>query len=199
MFKVLKKYSVVLVAIFIAFVMSFFPTSDFISKPYIVNTTLKQQDFNDAGIFTVSPVEAAKYYSYDQSKCFWIDLRDSSNFYKSHLKIALNLTLKQLQNSSWNPDDLILIYSDNTNDAQEAVAYLRQVKNARAYATKGGFAAVKKYLIDPVDISVTNQLSDKDLQTLLELRNKLSGENVSPEQVLDKLKSGKSKKIREGC
>jgi len=194
-----KKKLLVLIGLFIALIMAFFPTSDFIRKSYILDTNIKQQNFNDAGIFTISPFEAAIFFSYDQSKCFWIDLRDTTTFSKSHLKIALNQTFEQLQNSSWSPDNLILIYGNNTNDAQEAVAYLRQVKNARAFAIKGGFVAVKKYLIDPIGISVTNELSDNDLQTLLRLRNKISGENVSPEQVLDKLKSSKSKKIREGC
>jgi rhodanese-related sulfurtransferase len=199
MIKLSKQNYVVGLALFIAFILAFFPTSSFVRNPFIVNTQLKQQKFNESGIFTVSPFEAAKYYSYDQSKCFWIDLRDSKDFSKSHIKIALNQTFEQLHNSSWSPDDLILVYGNNTYNAQEAVAYLRQVKNAQAFAIKGGFAAVKKYLIDPIGISVTNELSDNDLQTLLRLRNKISGENVSPEQLLDKLKSGKSKKIREGC
>jgi rhodanese-related sulfurtransferase len=199
MIKLSKQNYIVGLAVLIAFILAFFPNSSFVSNPFIVNTTLKQQHFNESGIFTISPFEAAKYYSYDQSKCFWIDLRDSVEFSKSHLKIALNQTLTQLQNTAWNPDDLIIIYGDNSYNAQEAVAYLRQVKNARAFAIKGGFGAVKKYLIDSIDISITNQLSDKDLLTLLELRNKLSGENASIDQQMNKLKSGKSKSIREGC
>jgi rhodanese-related sulfurtransferase len=199
MIKLSKKYSVVGLAIFIALILAFFPTSNFITSPFCVNTTLKQQYLNASGIFTVNPFEAATYYTYVQSKCFWIDLRDTTDFSKSHLKVALNLTFKQLQNTSWGADDLILVYGNNTYDAQEAVAYLRQVKNVRAFAIAGGFAAVKKYLINPLDISLTDELSDKNIQTLLQLRNILSGENVSPGQLLEKIKSSKSKKIREGC
>jgi rhodanese-related sulfurtransferase len=199
MVKISKQNYVVGFALLIVLVMAFFPTSSFIKSPFIVNAQLKQQNFDEVGIFTVSPIEAAKYFSYDQSKCFWIDLRQPADFQKSHLKIALNQNLKQLQNSSWNPDDIILIYGNSTYDAREAVAYLRQVKNARAFAIIGGFDATKKYLIDPIDISITNELSDQGLKSLIELRNKISGEKASSGQLLDKLKSSKSKAIREGC
>jgi len=199
MIKFSKKYSIVGIGILAALILAFFPTTSFIANPFIVDVQLKQQQFNEAGIFTITPFEAAKYYSYDQSKCFWIDLRNPKEFSKQHLKVALNQSLKRLQNTSWNPNDLIIVYGKNTSDAQEAVAYLRQVKNARAFAVEGGFEAVQKFLINPINISVTNQLSDKDLQTLVELRNKISGEKVSPNEVLENLKSGKSKTIREGC
>jgi rhodanese-related sulfurtransferase len=199
MFRLSKQSYVVGAALIFALIMAFFPTTSFIKSPFTVNAELKQQNINETGIFTVSPIEAAKYFSYDQSKCFWIDLRHPIDYKKSHLKIALNQTFKQLQSSSWNPDDLILVYGYSTDDAQEAVAYLRQVKNARAFAIKGGFDATKKYLIDPIDISITNELSDQDLQILIDLRNRISGEKVSSDQLLDKLKSSKSKSIREGC
>ena len=199
MIKVSKKFPLVGLGLFIALILAFFPTSSFISKPFVVDAQLKQQQFNEAGIFTVSPFVAAQYYSLNKSNCYWIDIRDTKYFDKEHLKPALNQNLTQLQNSSWNPDDLILVYGNNTGDAQEAVALLRQVKNARAFAVKGGFDAVKKYLIDPIGISITSQLNDKDLSTLVELRSKLSGEKASPDQLLDKLKSGKSKAIKEGC
>ncbi len=199
MLKVSKQNYVVGLALLIVIVMAFFPTSSFIKSPFIVDAQLKQQNFNKAGIFTVLPIEAAKYFSYDQSKCYWIDLRHPTDYQKSHLNIALNQTFKQLQNSRWNPNDMILVYGYSTDDAQEAVAYLRQVKNARAFAIKGGFDATKKYLIDPIDISITNELSDQGLQNLLELRNKISGEKVSSDQLPNKLKSSKSKAIREGC
>ncbi len=91
------------------------------------------------------------------------------------------------------------MYGTNTEEAQDAAAYLRQVKNARAFAVIGGFDAVKKYLMDPIGISITNQFSDKDLTNLIEIRGKLSGEKTSADQVLKKLKSSKSKTIREGC
>ena len=199
MIKFSKKYSMVGIGLLAALVLAFFPSTSFISNPFVVDAQLKQQEFNEAGIFTITPFEAAKYYSYDQSNCYWIDLRNAKDFSKSHLKVALNQTLNGLQNTSWNPDALIIVYGNNTNDAQEAVAFLRQVKNARAFAVKGGFNAVQKYLINPINISVTNQLSDRDLQTLVELRNKISGEKVSANEVLENLKSGKSKTIREGC
>ena len=199
MIKISKKYSIVGIALLIALVLALFPTTSFIRNPFVVDAQLKQQQFNETGIFTISPFVAAQYYSYDQSKCFWIDLRNAKDFSKSHLKVALNQSLNGLQNTSWNPDDLIIVYGNNTDDAQEAVAYLRQVKNARAFAVKGGFDAVQKFLINPIDLSVTNQLSDKDIQTLVGLRNKISGEKASPDQVLEKLKSSKSKAIREGC
>jgi rhodanese-related sulfurtransferase len=199
MLKLSKQSYIVSAALILALLMAFFPTSSFIKNPFTVNSELKQQHFNEAGIFTVTPIEAAKYFSYDQSTCIWIDLRQAADFKCSHLKIALNQSFKQLQNSSWNPDDLILVYGYSTDDAQEAVAYLRQVKNARAFAIKGGFDATKKYLMDPIDISITNELSDQGLQTLLHLRNKISGEKVSTDQLIDKLKSSKSKTIREGC
>ncbi len=199
MIKITKKHGVVGFALFAALILALFPTSDFISKPFVVEGHFNQQHYNEAGIYTVSAFEAAKYFTNDQSKCYWIDIRSAEEFAKSHLKAALNQSFKQLQNSSWNPNDLVIICGDNTRDAQEAVAMLRQVKNARAFAVKGGFTALKKYLIDPIGISITNQFSDKDLTSLIEIRNKLSGEKVSPGQLLDKLKSSKSKAIREGC
>ncbi|MEJ2613885.1 MAG: rhodanese-like domain-containing protein [Ignavibacteriaceae bacterium] len=189
MIKLSAKNIVVVVGLFVALILAFFPTSYFISKPYIVDSYFNQQRFNEAGIFTITPFEAAKFYSYDQSKCFWIDLRSPEDYSKSHLKTALNQTLNQLENSIWNP----------TKEAQDAAAYLRQVKNARAFAIDGGFNAVKKYLIAPIGISITNQFSDKDLTNLIEIRGKLSGEKTSADQVLKKLKSSKSKAIREGC
>jgi rhodanese-related sulfurtransferase len=170
-----------------------------VKNQFTLNSKIKQQYFNETGIFTISPFEAAEYYSNEKSKCIWIDLRDTTDFSKSHLKVSFNQTFKQLQNTTWKPDDLILIYGNNTYDAQEAVAYLRQVKNARAFAIKGGFTAVKRYLMDPIDIAITNQLSDQDLQKLLVLRSDLTGDKVSVDQLMNKLKSGKSKSIREGC
>jgi rhodanese-related sulfurtransferase len=199
MFNLSKQSYVVGAALVFALIMAFFTTTSFIKSPFTVKAELKQQNINETGIFTVSPIEAAKYFSYNQSKCFWIDLRQPADYQKSHLKIAVNETFKQLQNSGWDPDDLILVYGYSTDDAQEAVAYLRQVKNARAFAIKGGFDATKKYLIDPIDISITNELSDQGLQILLDLRSKISGKKVSSDQLIDKLKSSKSKAIREGC
>lgn len=199
MIKLNRKSSLVGLGLLIAILLAFFPTSSFIKNPFVVEGQLKQQHFNEAGIFTIFPFDAANFYSYDQTKCYWIDLRDSKEFSKSHLKAAINQTFDQLQNSSWNADDLVLVYGNNTSDAQNAVAYLRQVKNTRAYAIKGGYDAVKKYLIDPIGITITSQMSDKDLQTLLELRNKLSGNKVSQAQSIENLKSGKSKAVREGC
>ena len=199
MIKFAKKNWVPVLAIFAALIMALFPTSDFISKPYIVDGHVKQQHYNEAGLFTITPFQAAQFYSDDQSKCYWIDTRNPQEFSKAHLKVAINQTIKQLQTSSWNADDLILVYGNNTAEAQDAAAFLRQVKNARAFAIKGGFEAMKKYLIDPIGISITNQFSDKDLTTLIEIRNKISGEKTSPDQLLKKLKSSKSKTIREGC
>jgi rhodanese-related sulfurtransferase len=199
MFKLSSKNIIVGIGLFVALVLAFFPTSYFISNSYTVDTYFNQQRFNEAGIFTVTPFEAAKFYSYDQSKCFWIDLRNPEDYSKSHLKAALNQNMNQLENSIWNPDDLILVYGTDTKEAQDAAAYLRQVKNARAFAVEGGFNSVKKYLIAPIGISITNQFSDKDLTNLIEIRGKLSGEKTSADQVLKKLKSSKSKAIREGC
>ncbi len=199
MIKISKKYSIIGAALLIAVLLAFFPTSSFIASQFTVDAQLKQQHYNEAGIFTITPFEAANYYSFNQNKCFWIDLRSANDFSKSHLKPAVNQTLKGLQNTRWNPDDLIIVYGNSTIQAQEAVAYLRQVANARAFAVKGGFKAVQKFLMNPIDISVTNQLSDKQLQDLVELRNKISGENVSPAQVMKKLKSSKSASVREGC
>lgn len=199
MSKLSMKNIVVGIGLFAALILAFFPTSDFISKPYVVDTHIKQQNFNKAGIFTITPYEAAKFYSYDQSKCFWIDLRKSEDYSKANLKASLNQSLKQLENAVWNPDDLIILYGNDTKGAQDAAAYLRQVKNVRAFAVEGGFNAVRKYLIAPIGISITNQFSDKDLTNLIEIRGKLSGEKTSADQVLKKLKSSKSKAIREGC
>lgn len=199
MIKLSKKNSVIGIALAAALLLAFFPTSSFIKNPFIVETNLKQQNYNEAGIFTITPFQAAQYYSYDQSKCYWIDLRDAKEFSASHLKTATNQTFKQLHSSSWNANDLVLVYGNNTDEAQQAVAFLRQVKDTRAFAVKGGYDAVKKYLIDPIGISITNQLSDKDIQTLIELRNKISGEKASAGQSLDKLKSSKSSAVREGC
>ena len=199
MIKPSKKNYLVGSGLLVALILAFFPTTSFITNPFVVDAQLKQQHFNEAGIFTISPFDAAKFYSYDQAKCYWIDLRDSKDFSASHLKTATNQSFKQLHSSSWNANDLVLVYGNNTDEAQQAVAFLRQVKDTRAFAVKGGYDAVKKYLIDPIGISITNQLSDKDIQTLIELRNKISGEKASAGQSLDKLKSSKSSAVREGC
>lgn len=199
MIKITGKHYVVGLGLLLALFIAFFSTTDFIKKPFIVDSYLKQQHFNEAGIFTVSPFEAAKFFSSDSANCFWVDVRSAADYSKSHLKIAVNQTLSQLENTQWNPGDLILIYGKNTRDAQDAAAYLRQAKNARAFAIKGGFPEVKKYLIDPIGISITSKYSDSKLSDLIVLRNKLSGENVSPEQMMKNLKSGKKKTAREGC
>ncbi len=199
MLKITGKRVVITLALFAALILAFFPTQSFMAKPYILKTNVKQQHYNTVGLFTVTPYDAAKFYSYAQGNCYWIDVRNANEFSKSHLKIAMNQTLRQLENTQWNADDLILIYGNNTEDAQEAAAYLRQVDNARAFAIEGGFRSVKKYLIAPIGISITNQFSDKDLTNLIELRNKLSGKNVSATEMLKTLKSSKPKTIREGC
>lgn len=199
MIKISKNQVLIIIALLLALVMAFFPTSEFIKPSYIIDTQLKQQHFNEAGIFTVSPFEAAKYFSNSQSRCFWIDLRDVKEFEQSHLKLAINETMKQLENSSFYPDDVVLVYANNTEEAQNAVAYLRQVSNVRAFAIKGGFSAVKEYLIDPIGLSVSNKYSDKDLEALLQVRNKISGEKGSSAQSLESLKGKKSTSIREGC
>lgn len=200
MHKISKNYYLIGLGVVLAAILAFFPTSEFIHQPYVLNTFLKQQHHNLAGIYTISPFEAAKFYSDDQQgNCYWLDVRDTSEFSKSHLKVAINQTLSQLKNTVWKPNDMILIYGNNTKEAQDAVAYLRQVKNARAFAIKGGFEAVKKYLIDPIGIAVTNQFSDKQLTSLIELRSEISGEKVSPQEMLKKLKSSKKKTVREGC
>lgn len=199
MIKTSARHYLVALALLIAVILSFFPTSAFVHIPWTLDTHLKQQHYNEVGIYTVTPFEAGQFYTNDQSQCYWIDVRDSTEFSKSHLKVALNQTLAQLKNTTWKPGDLILLYGKNTRDAQNAAAYLRQVKNARAFAIKGGYVAVQKYLIDPIGIAVTNQFSDQDLTKLIEARNKISGEKISPDQLLNKLKSSKSKAIREGC
>lgn len=199
MIKISKKHSVISLAILITLILAFFPSSSFISKPFIVDTNLKQQNYNEAGMFTISPFEAAQYFYYAPAGCFWIDLRNADEFKKSHLKVALNQSLKQLQYTKWNADDLILVYGDNTADAQEAVAFLRQVKNARAFAVKGGFTNVNKFLIQPIGISITTILNDQNLEHLIQYRNKISGQSNSTDKVLEKLKSAKPKAIREGC
>ena len=199
MIKVTKKKSIVGIGLFITLILAFFPSSSFITNPFVVDAQLKQQNYNETGLFTVSPFVAAQFYSFNKSNCFWIDIRDAKSFENGHLKPALNQTFSQLHNSSWNPNDMIIVYGNNTEDAQAAVAYLRQVVNARAFAVKGGFEAVKRYLIDPIDISITNQFNDKDILTLMENRNKISGDTSSAGTSLNKLKSSKSKAIREGC
>jgi len=199
MIKLNKKYSLVGLGLFIALLLALFPTSSFINNPFVVDAQLKQQHYNETGIFTISPIEAAKYYSYNNTNCYWIDVRDAKEFTKEHLKPAINQDIAQLQNSDWNPDDLILVYGNNTKDAQEAVALLRQIKDARAFAIKGGFPAIKEYLINPLGLTITSQLSDKDINTLMELRSKLSGEKISANQLLDKPKGSKQAAIKEGC
>lgn len=199
MMKLTKKKTLVLIGLFIALIMAFFPSTSFIRNPFEVDAQLKQQHYNETGLFTVSPFEAARYYSYNSANCFWIDIRDAKSFAKSHLKPALNQSIKQLKSLSWNPGDLIIVYGNNTDDAQLAVAMLRQVVNARAFAVKGGFSAVKQYLIDPVDISITNQFDDEDLGKLMEARNKISGDSTSAAGSINNFKSTKSKAIREGC
>lgn len=199
MTRLTKKYSLVVMGLFITLILAFFPSSSFIKNPFVVDAQLKQQHYNETGLFTVSPFEAAQYYSYNRANSIWIDIRDAKSFEKEHLKPALNQSMSKLNNSNWSPNDLLLVYGNNTNDAQQVVAYLRQVVNARAFAVKGGFRAVKKYLIDPIDISITNQFNDKDLSSLMENRSKLSGDSSASGQTINKFKSSKSKAIREGC
>lgn len=199
MFKLNKKYSVIGLGLFIAFVLALFPTSSFISKPYRVDSLLKQQDYNKIGLYTITPFEAAKFYSYEQSNCFWIDIRNQNEFSKDHLPIALNQTLNQLEESKWNANNLILVYGNNTYDAQEGVAILRQIVNARAFAIKGGFNAVKKYLISPIGIDIISNFDDKNLETLINVRNLLSGQKTSPDQLLENLKKSKASGMKEGC
>ena len=197
--KIKNKNILVGLALLLSFFLAFFSTTDFIKAPFVLNSNVKQQHFNETGIFTVTPFDAAKFYSEDPSVSYWIDVRDTADYSKSHLKIAINQTLVQLEGTQWKPADVILIYGKDTRQAQEAAAYLRQVKNARAFAIKGGFPEVKKYLIDPVGISITSRLSDSDLSRLLTLRNKISGESVPIEDLMKSLKSSKKKAIREGC
>lgn len=202
MFKIKKiyfKYSLVALALLIAFFMALFPTSSFIGKPYIVDTLWKQQDYNRVGIYTVSPFEAAKFYSYHQSNCFWIDTRDAKLFSEDHLPIAINETIKQLQSTIWRPNDLILVYGDSTKDAQETVALLRQINNARAFAIEGGFKAVKKYLIDSLTVDIISEYDNKNLETLISVRNILSGKKTSSDQLLEQMKKNKNSNLREGC
>ncbi len=199
MIKISKKHSIISLAILAALIMALFPTTSFIGEPYVFDTHLKQQFYNTAGIFTVSPMEAAEYYAENTSNCYWIDLRENKEFKKSHLSPALNEDIKTLERSKWNPEDIILIYGNNTQEAQKAVSMLRQMANARAFAVEGGFNEVKEYLMDPIGINLTSRLTNKQLANLLELRGKISGEKVSPSQLLEKLKSSKSKAVHEGC
>lgn len=199
MMKITKKKFIVALSLFVALILAFFPSTSFIRNPFVVDAQLKQQHYNETGLFTISPYEAGQYYSFSGSNCFWIDIRDAQSFSKSHLKPALNESLTQLKNLSWNPGDLILVYGNNTADAQQAVALLRQVVNARAFAVKGGFSAVNRYLIEPIDISITNQFNDKELGSLMEARSKISGDSASTAGSINKFKSTKSKAIREGC
>ncbi len=199
MIKISKKTSIVGLALLAAFFLAFFPTSSFISSHYVVFAKMKQQTYDKVGQFTVSPFEAAKYYSYQPGNCYWIDIRDANQFNDSHLPNAINQPLKQLKNTQWTANDLVIIYGNNTGNAQEAAALLRQKLNARAFAVKGGFAAVKKYLMDPIGISITAKFNDTNLEKLMEVRDQLSGKNGSSKQLLEKLKSGKKKAIREGC
>ncbi len=62
MIKLSAKNIVVGIGLFVALIFAFFPTSYFISKPYIVDTYFNQQHYNEAGIFTITPFEAAKFY-----------------------------------------------------------------------------------------------------------------------------------------
>lgn len=199
MMKITKKKFIVVLGLFIALILAFFPSSSFIRNPFVVDAQLKQQHYNETGLFTISPYEAAQYYTNSSSNCFWIDLRDAKSFASDHLKPAMNESFNQIKNLSWNPGDIIIVYGDNTEDAQQAVALLRQVVNARAFAVKGGFSAVKRYLIDPVDISITNQFNDEEFGKLMDARNKISGDSTSTSDSVNKFKSTKSKAIREGC
>lgn len=197
--KIYFKYSLVGLGLLIAFFMALFPTSSFIGKPYIVDTLWKQQDYDRVGIYTVTPFEAAKFYSYDQPNCFWIDTRDAKLFSKEHLPVAINQTIKQLQGTIWKPNDLILVYGDSTKDAQETVALLRQINNARAFAIEGGFKAVKKYLIDSLTVDIISEYDNKNLESLINVRNILSGQKTSSDQLLEQMKKNKSSNLREGC
>ena len=197
--KIYFKYSLIGLGLLIAFIMALFPTASFIGKPYIVYTLWKQQDYNRVGIYTATPFEAAKFYSYDQPNCFWIDTRDAILFSRGHLPVAINQTIKQLQGTVWKPNDLILVYGDSTRDAQEAVALLRQINNARAFAIEGGFQAVKKYLIDSLSVDVISEYDNNNLKTLINVRNLLSGQKTSSDQLLENLKKSKASAIKEGC
>lgn len=199
MIKIKSKYFPVGLALLLSLFLALFSTTDFIKAPFVLNASVKQQHYNKAGIFTVTPFEAAEFYSENPSVSYWIDVRDTAEYSKSHLKIAINQTFVQLEGTQWKPADVILIYGNDTRQAQKAAAYLRQVKNARAFAVEGGFPEVKKFLIDPIGISISSRFSDQDLSRLLTLRNKISGESVPLEDLMKSLKSSKKKAIREGC
>jgi rhodanese-related sulfurtransferase len=199
MIKISKKQITVSLALIVALILAFFPTSGFVSNSFVVDSHLKQQPYNNAGLFTITSFEATKYYGGYQSTCYWLDIRDASDFSSSHLSVAVNKTMTQLKNTTWNPDDLILIYGNNTEDAQHAASYLRQVQNARAFAIEGGYTSIKKYLVDPIGLTILNQFSESDLSTLLEVRKKLYGKETSAEKSIEKPKIVKSKTLREGC
>ena len=196
--KISKKNLLVGFGLFCAAVIAMYPTSSFISKGYTIDTNMKQQNYNWAGLFTITPFDAAKYYYDNPSDCYWVDVRDTAEFHKAHLKPAVNFSLKQLKNIDWKPEDLILVYSTDTGNAQDIVAFLRQVKNAQAFAVEGGFKDINKFLIQPINLSILSQMDDQKLQELVNYRSKLSNQQI-PAQSLDELKSTKTKAIREGC
>ncbi len=139
MHKIPIRYLLVSAGLIISLLLAFFPSSSFLQEPFVLFGRLGQQPYNEAGLFTVTPYQAVKYFSYHPQKCVWLDVRSLEKYNKEHLQSALNQNISQLKNTLWNPDDLILVYGDNTEDAQEAIAMLRQINNARAFAVKGGF------------------------------------------------------------
>jgi len=168
-------------AVFLSVVMAFFLTDSFIeSDHFSVMGAVKQQQYNNVGLFEVSPLKAAQYYYFQSNSCTWIDIRQAESYKTDHLTFAENKDFNSLKKSDWDPAQFLLVFGDNDFRVKQAVAMLRQVKNARAFAVLGGYSYVKKVLSAPIDFELEANLSAEQLAELKVYREKLTGEKAKP-------------------
>ena len=194
--------------VFLALIMAFFPTSSFLPQSQaVVLSNLKQQPYNEVGLYEISPFRAAEFYYYQPQFCTWIDIRDAQKYNAEHLSFATNMSITELEQMDWPAEKVLLIIGENTADAVQTVAELRQLKNVRAFAVQGGFSAVKKYLVNPITLDWSSKLSDQQLHQYREYRHALAGQliqngTISVEKTVTPVKrkiKPKAETAEEGC
>ena len=196
------------IAVFLAFIMAFFPTSSFFPQSgAVVMGELKQQPYNEVGLYEISPLRAAEFYYYQPQFCTWIDIRSAEKYNAEHLSFTTNMSLPEIEQMDWPAAKVLLIIAENTAEAGQAVAELRQLINLRAFAVQGGFTAVRKCLVDPLTLDISVKLGEQRLQRCLEYRRVLAGQlirngNISVQKndlpIKRKVKQ-KAEQVDEGC
>ncbi len=167
------------IGLLITLVMAFFPTSSFLTESKaVVMSQLKQQPYNEVGLYEISPLRAAEFYYYQSSSCLWIDLRDGQQYTVEHLSFADNMDMNTIEQTDWPAGQVLLLFGKNTIDAVQAVAELRQLYNLRAFAVQGGFAAVKNELVNPLTLELSSKLSVQQMEQINEYRQAIAGQII---------------------